>query len=362
MAGVKYLDVLIDKDETIKSAMEMLDRTAAKTVYVVDKSLKLLGSVTDGDIRRCMLKGKGLDTSISEAMHKNPVYIYQSQMFQKKTKLIMQKFQVNSIPVLNNLDVVVDVIFLKNLITNSKKRIEKRNNIVFVLAGGMGERLEPFTKILPKPLVPVGDYPIIEKIMDSFSYHGFSKFILSIYYKGDMIKTYFSDEQVNRKYDEVRYVKESKPLGTIGSLALAADMIKDTFFISNSDIIIEEDLSKIFDFHKEKGAVLTAVGCVKNSEIPYGVLNMKEDGYLDGIEEKPKYTHVVNTGVYVAEPEIVNYINNGNKMDITNLMELLLKDNKKISIYPVFEHQWFDIGQWAEFERTKKYFQESINA
>lgn len=181
--------------------------------------------------------------------------------------------------------------------------------------------------------------------MDKFTFYGFSEFVVSVNYKADMIKLYFSDPEVRANYEEVTYIKEEKPLGTIGSLNLAKDVITDSFFITNADILVEEDLDKIMRFHKDNKTVLTVVGCLKNSVVPYGVLNMDQGGLLVNIEEKPQYKHIINTGVYVAEPEIMSFINADERKDINQLIEDILKSGKPIGVYPVLEEQWFDIGQ-----------------
>lgn len=354
-----YTVLLIYETTDMKAAMQQLDTTAQKILYVVNDKEVLLGSLTDGDIRRAILKGATLETSVTQIMNKYPKVIKHNTS-PNLIKKYIKDLEINSLPVVNDYNKVVDIVFAKNIMRQGKvTEFSISNNKVFILAGGVGSRLEPFTKILPKPLVPIGDTPILEMIMDRFTEYGFSNFILSVLYKADMIKTYFSEEEIKKKYNTIQYVKEDKPLGTIGSLQLAKDQLTETFFISNSDILVEEDMQKILNFHMSKKAMLTIVGCSKNSVIPYGVLKMDAQGFLTEIEEKPQYRHIINTGVYVAEPEIIDYIKPDCKMDITDLMEILMQKNKQIAVYPVFDDQWFDIGQWEEFERTRKKFEES---
>lgn len=237
---------------------------------------------------------------------------------------------------------------------------DKLGNIkVFILAGGEGRRLEPLTTILPKPLIPIGDKAILERIMDQFHAYGFDDFIVSLYYKAEMIKLYFNNVEIKKKYGDIQYILETMPLGTIGSLSLAKDMLQNSFFISNSDIIITHNLEKIFEFHKQSKNILTIVGCFKSSEVAYGILHRDDKGNLLDINEKPSYKHLINTGLYIAEPEIIQYLQFNQEKEITELIKDILKDDKKISIYTIEEKEWFDVGQWPEYDKTRKYFEKS---
>lgn len=355
----KVEKLFLSKKDTIQEAMEKLNDMGCRNLYVVDEDRKLLGSISDGDIRRGILNGVELEETISTIMSRKTKYVYMLDPEKnKKIKELLLNVDIETIPILNNDNIIIDIVFLKDILKNNNKRnCKTKSNFVFLLAGGLGTRLEPFTKILPKPLIPIGDTPIIEKIMDKFCKYGFENFVLSLNYKADMIKLYFNDCEVQKKYSKINYIKEDNPLGTIGSLYLAKDLINDSFFITNSDILIEEDMEKIFEYHKENKAILTIVGCVKNSVIPYGVLNTDDRGFLTNIKEKPEYKHIINTGVYVAEPEIIDYIKNNEKKDMNELIEELLQAGKKVNVYPIFEEMWFDVGQWIEYERTVKYFE-----
>lgn len=360
MSNKSFERLLISKNESIKSAMNQLNETAEKVLYVTNEQRQLMGALSDGDIRRALLSNYSLDDKIKYIHNNNPksVYAFEENIL-NKVQSIMLDLNIESVPIVNEHNIIVDVIFWVDIFKGQKEnKVINKDNYTFILAGGKGSRLEPFTKIIPKPLFPIGNQPILEKIMDKFKQDGFNKFIVSLNYKADMIKTYFNDPNIYEKYEEIEYIIEEMPLGTIGSLNLIKEYISKTFFISNADIIIEESLQKIYEFHKQREAILTIVGCFKNSIIPYGVLNSNSEGYLDSIEEKPSYQHIINTGVYVAEPQIIEYIQPKEKMDITELIYLLLQRGHKINIYPILEHQWFDIGQWSEYNKTIKYFNE----
>lgn len=173
-----------------------------------------------------------------------------------------------------------------------------------------------------------------------------------------MIKAYFSDKDVSSKYRKVEFVQEDFPLGTIGSIDLARNMLTESFFISNADILIEADLNSILRYHHSSGAVLTVVGCVKNNVIPYGVLQTNEIGTLVNIQEKPSCKSIINTGVYVAEPTFLKFIKANTKQDMTDVLKSMLNIGEKIGVYPILEEQWFDIGHWLEYERTLKHFEQ----
>lgn len=347
------LDFVINRNATIIQAIEKLNEVFPKNIYVLDDENRLIGSVSDGDIRRGLLGEYDYSDSIDKIMYKKPHIIYFNDT--NKNELI-KKFSLMdlpSVPVLDGNNRVIDIIHLKKEAQEYNLKYESsKNNFVFILAGGRGARLEPLTNIIPKPLIPIGNSPILEVIMDKFKYYGFNKFILSLNYKGEMIKLYFNNPDIRSKYNQIEYVEEKIPLGTIGSLLLAKEYISEDFLISNADIIIKDDFEKILNFHKEKNAVLTIVGCVKNSVIPYGVLNINEDSELITMKEKPSLKHIINTGIYAAKPELLNYIKESTYTDITQVIERLLTDKKKISIYQTSEEQWFDIGQWDELRKV----------
>lgn len=349
------MNAIISFSCNVEDALKQLNETCVKALYVVNNKNQLVGSITDGDIRRSLLDGFQLNNNITDIMYKTPRKIYYND-YNKELKLKEYfKQGIFSVPIVDENNKIIDIAFSnKDKILYSKKK-----NKVFLLAGGRGTRLEPFTKILPKPLVPLGDKAIIEIIIDKFSYYGFHNFIISVNYKADMIKLYLN-EVIHKKKDlNINYVDEKIPLGTIGSLYLAKGFIDDDFFISNSDILINEDMEKIYKYHKNKQAIITIIGCKKKSIIPYGVLKIKKNDkeqYLETIDEKPINEFIINTGMYVASKGILKYVDKEEKMDMTDLINNVLADKNKIAVYFLEEEQWLDIGQWNELKDTQKYF------
>lgn len=356
----RFDNLIINTSLTVSNAMKKLEFTG-ETLYVVDNRNKLIGSLSNGDIRKGILKGVGINESIESIINYSPRYVFVNQEMNEIREMLLE-LGIDSIPVVDKDLHIIDIVDRKTAFGRLKHFSEKKYEDikVFTLAGGFGTRLEPFTKILPKPLIPIGDRTIIEKIMDRFKYHGFNNFVLSLNYKAEMIKLYLNDPEIKCNYENIDYIVESKPLGTIGSLYLAKQLLTNSFFITNCDVIVEANLEEILNFHKSRKNILTIIGCVKNSVIPYGVLDVDDKDNLISIHEKPTFKSIINTGVYVAEPEIVNYLEEDKKVDMTQLIELLINKQKDISVYPVFEDQWLDIGHWAEYEKTRKHFEKNL--
>lgn len=334
-------EFIIEKNNTVKQAMEKMDKNAKEIVYVVNNN-QLIGSLSDGDVRRWILQDGDIALTVEEAMHSNPVSVYEED-YNKSQEIFESKKGINSIPVLNEDDSIRTIIF------RSSEQIykEKLKTPVVIMAGGKGTRLYPYTKILPKPLIPIGDTPIVERIMDRFNQFGCDKIFMSVNYKKNMIKSYFND--VDSAY-QIHYFEENKPLGTGGSLSLMRDQLKETFFVSNCDILIDADYTSIYDFHKKNKYDVTMVASVKNTIIPYGVLKLDKNGLLESTEEKPEYTHLINTGMYLLEPSIVDLVPDNEYTDLPTIITKAKDNGLRVGVYPVSENSWLDMGQIKEME------------
>ena len=263
-------------------------------------------------------------------------------MIQKKIKCI---------PVIDDKHKIVDAVWRRDFFRNRSEIRDKLNIPVVIMAGGRGTRLYPFTQILPKPLIPVNEKPIIELIMNRFQEYGCSLFYFSVNYKASMIRAYFND--CGCKYN-IKYIQEEKPLGTAGSLSLLNNKIKNTFFLNNCDIIIEADYADILKFHKKNNNIITVVASLKHFIIPYGTIRMSEGGIVNEIKEKPEHDYYVNTGMYILEPEVLKDIPKNNYYLMTDLIDKYLKTGKKVGTYPISDKSWIDIGQWAELQESLK--------
>lgn len=250
-------------------------------------------------------------------------------------------------PVVDDDGNLLEVYFWKDLFGPKKaNEISKIAIPVVIMAGGKGTRLAPLTNIYPKALIPIGEKTIIETIMDKFLTYDCHDFYLSINYKADTIKNYFDHIQ-NKDY-HMTYFQEDKPMGTAGSLRLLKGKINTTFFVSNCDILINEDYSNILDYHRNNKNELTIVAAMKTYSIPYGTIITGDNGLLQSIEEKPTLSFKINTGLYILEPSILERIPNG-FFHITNLMEKLQKEGRRVGVYPISQNDWIDMGDWGQY-------------
>lgn len=338
-------------DTSIRTAIKQLNESGLQIILVVDQEGRLIGTVTDGDIRRAILNNLSLDEPVSRIMNASPKFVFRGE--EEKADDLMVAYSIKTVPVVDWQRRVVDLITINDCLV-AKAKMEKyppKTNQVVIMAGGKGTRLDPFTKILPKPLIPIGERPIIEIIMDNFKRHGFNRFILSLNYKAEMLRLYFLE---NPNGYEISYVQEEDYLGTAGSLRLARDSLKETFIVSNCDVIIEMNFDELLNHHRSCGNHATIVGVVKNLQIPYGVIETK-DGNLMRMVEKPEYDLVINAGIYALEPELIELIPERQPIDMPDLLLKAKGHGYKVGVYPV-SSKWFDVGQWEEYRNTLEYF------
>jgi dTDP-glucose pyrophosphorylase len=332
--------------------MEALDKTAEKVLLVVDDKQVLIGTLTDGDIRRHILKGRNLSGTIQDAFHSNPIFILQENVDPDKIKDVFLENKIDLVPILDqNHKVVNFMTWAKAFGNNRKSENQELDAPVVIMAGGRGTRLEPFTKVLPKPLVPVGEKPVIDHIIDRFRAYGASKFYITIHHMSKILRAYFEEKDPDYT---IGFTEEDEPRGTAGSLKLLRDKLDKPFFVSNCDIIIEADYVDIYQFHTRNGYDITLVASAKQFNIPYGICELNGAGSLERIQEKPEYNFLVNTGLYVLDPDVIDLIPDNKLFHITHLMEKVTKNNGVIGVYPVSENAWIDVGQWAEYRKALK--------
>jgi dTDP-glucose pyrophosphorylase/CBS domain-containing protein len=342
---------LIKQDAPIKQAMLQLTQKGIKTLFIIDDSQKLIGTLTDGDIRRGILSGIELTTKITEIMEKTFFSVnVNDENAKQKAKEIMRRNLIQHVPVVDDDRKLTNIVSWHDFIITSSNDIKRAllDNPVVIMAGGKGTRLDPFTKILPKPLIPLGEKPMVEVIMDRFYEQGFYKFKLVINHKKEMIKLYFSE---NKLPYEIELIEENKYCGTVGGLCLLREKIKSTFILTNCDTLLEGNYEEFLNWHLESKNLLTIIGSHKEVIVPYGVLNMVNGSLVEMIE-KPNFDLFVNTGTYVMEPDVLACISDNEKMDIDKLIiKLMLTDEKKVGVFPCW-NRWFDIGQWDEYKNT----------
>jgi len=343
------INITLLESTSIKEAMEALDKTAEKCLLVVDENKKLLGTLTDGDIRRSVLSQKDINERISNSYNSNPTFVVKGEYNESDVKQKLRDLKLDLIPVVNKDNIVVDYLTWLNINKSKNNNKSLQGVKVIIMAGGKGERLKPFTNILPKPLVPIFDKPIIEHIISRFEAVGCSDFYLTVNYKGNIIKAYFED--ISPKY-KINFVNEIEPLGTAGSLHLLDKELSEAFFVTNCDVIIKADYSDIYNFHKEGSYDVTLVASNKEHILPYGTCELNRAGDLSHINEKPKYDLLVNTGLYILNPEILSLIPQNKFYHITHLIEDAKNLDKKVGVYQVDSDSWIDIGEWAEYKKA----------
>lgn len=338
-------NLCIDENMSIRQSIKRLDETGRKILLVTTNDNILLGTITDGDIRRWILQSGNFEEKVTKIMNVQPTVLDVKEKY--KAKKVMDEKCISALPLVNDKNMVVDIVFL-NEKYNDESNYNKISNSVVIMAGGKGTRLYPYTKILPKPLIPIGEKTIIERIMDNFEKAGCNKFYITINYKKNMIKAYLGEK---RKKYEVEYVEEEKFLGTGGSLALLKGKINEPFFVSNCDILVDADYYDILKYHKEEKNMITMVTSLKNYVIPYGVIKLDNTGRVIDTVEKPEMDYLVNSGLYILEPECLNDIPQNEFFHITDLINMYLKKGIKVGTYPITENAWLDMGEFKEMDR-----------
>ena len=346
---VDWNTLLIKEDLTVKETMKKMDIGAEKILFVVDENNILLGVITDGNIRRYLLSDGGLNDGISGIFNSNPI-CFKEDTDRNEIKRVLIEEKIEVVPIIDENKRIINVLHWADVFEKDNGYVKSKINVpVVIMAGGRGERLDPFTKILPKPLIPIGDKPIVEIIMDKFSQQGVEEFYITLNYKGEMIKSYFSG--IDKGY-QITYIWEKDFFGTAGSLRLLPSSIEDSFIVSNCDISVNMDFADLLQFHQENKNVLTVVGSIRHYQIPYGVIHFEKDGKISKISEKPEFDFTINTGLYVLSKEVLRYIPENGDFDMTDLLQVLLDKEKPIGVYPVSQNSYIDIGQWTEYKNS----------
>lgn len=343
---------LLTLDATVHHAVEVIDRSAGKIALVVDEGGHLIGTVTDGDVRRGLLHGVAFEGPVDPIVNRHPRI---ARVSEDKVALLarMRQDRLRQLPLVDENGLLVGLETLADLLLQGR-----RDNWVVLMAGGEGRRLRPLTESVPKPMLSVGPKPLLETIIESFIAAGFHKFFLSVNYKAEQIERHFGDGSDFGA--EIRYLREDAPLGTAGSLSLLPETPAAPFIVMNGDILTKVDFGQILDFHRDHHAAATM--CVReySTQIPYGVVRMKGHTLL-GIQEKPMLRHFVNAGVYVLEPKALDHIAPHRPMTMPDLFDALLEgDPSCCCVCPIREY-WLDVGQMADFERANDEFSVIFN-
>ena len=349
---IKIDDIVVKEDSLIIDVLKIIDKSSKQLALVVDDRKKLLGTVSDGDIRRALLSNKSLSESIVDVYYKHPTVANINDSKDEIINICALK-KIHQIPVVDNDGNLVGLEILDELIS---KKIKK--NKVVLMVGGLGTRLRPLTESTPKPMLNVGGKPILQTIVEKFVSYGFVNIIMCVGYKSNIIQDFLKD---GSKFGaNIEYVLEEKRMGTAGALSLLGNELEDAFFVMNGDLLTNVNFEHLLDFHTETAA--TATMCVReyDFQVPYGVVNL-EKGIIKSIEEKPIQTFFVSAGIYMLEPQCIKYIPDNEFYDMPTLFEKLIEINKNIISFPLREY-WLDIGRIEEYEKANRDYDEVFDA
>lgn len=335
---------IISSNASIKQALEQLNILSSEAIlFVVNESNQLLGSLTDGDLRRGFIKGFGFDNSLLDFVQSSPITIrhneYDLDQLEKH-----RKNQIKIIPIINDDNIIVDVLDFR-----LKKTLIPADAVL--MAGGEGKRLRPLTENTPKPLLKVGDKPIIEYNIDRLISYGIKTINLSINYLGEQLVEYFGSGE--SKGIDIRYVNEDRPLGTIGSILLVEKFYNDDIIVMNSDLLTNIDFADFYKTFKESNADMAVAATTYYVDVPYAVLEVTDNNEVKSLKEKPRYTYYSNAGIYILKKDILKMIPENQFYDITDLMEHILEINLKLVTYPINGY-WLDIGKHEDFKKAQE--------
>jgi dTDP-glucose pyrophosphorylase len=343
---------LVNNDVTLEQAIEVLDKAALRIALVVDEKGKLLGTLTDGDVRRALLKHLPLETPVNQVMNDQPKTAEQAWT-ESRILAVMERHELLQLPLIDADRRVVGLANLHDILNK-----HRHDNPVFLMAGGFGTRLRPLTNNCPKPMLKVGDKPILEQILLNFVEAGFHRFYISTHYMPEVIRDYFGDGQ---KWGvSIQYVHEETPLGTGGALGLLPrDEIDQPLFMMNGDLLTSLNLHSFLEFHESHGGVATM--CVREYEhqVPYGVIT-SEGTHIKSMVEKPVHRFFVNAGIYLLDPDLVKSVKPGTRIDMPTLLEQQIDDGKTVNMFPIHEY-WLDIGRMDDFNKAQTEAQDRLN-
>lgn len=342
---IDWKSVVIKADATIRDAMRVIDETALRIVLVCDEKNKLLGTVTDGDIRRGLLVDCEMQDSVSRVMNTQPITATITDTRQQRLKL-MDKDDLLSLPIVDDNNCIVGLETLHQALQPTK-----RDNPVFIMAGGFGTRLRPLTDHCPKPMLRVGDKPMLAHLINQFVAQGFHNFYISTHYMPEQIRDYFGDG--SEWNVSIAYVHEDTPLGTGGALGLLPKTLPNLpLIMMNGDVLTKVDFAKLLEHHEQQR--LDATMCVRELEhqVPFGVIE-SNNGLITEMVEKPTYRYRINTGIYILSPACVAAVIFDNKIDLPTLLEQRIAKNHQVGIYTSYDY-WLDIGRMSDYQKAQQ--------
>lgn len=328
-------------------AVTTLDSSALQIILVVDADNRLLGTLTDGDVRRGIIRGVPLDAPVSSIMQKSPTTAKSSDSRERMLS-VMRGLKLKQLPILDGLGQVIGLCTVDDILTQG----EPRENWVVLMAGGQGVRLRPLTEKTPKPLLKVGEKPLLETILQKFLIQGFRKFYISVNYKAEMIQEYFGDG--SDWGAEIRYLEEEGPLGTAGPLSLLPQAPEHPVLVMNGDLLTDVNFGAMLNFHHEQGALATMGVREYEIQVQFGVVET-EGARITSINEKPVHRFLINGGIYVLSPEAISHIPKGKPMDMPQVFNHLTANGDCTVVFPIVE-SWLDIGRIEDLQQARLLF------
>jgi len=299
-----------------------------------------------GDIQRAIINNTNLNSKVSTIIRYDYI-LANSETSIDEIKKLMLAIRAELMPVVSPENDLLKVYFWEDFFGEKEIAPAKQFNLpIVIMAGGIGSRLKPLTNVLPKPLIPIGEETMLEEIFDRFGKYGCDQFFISVNYKAGLIEFYVKNK--NLPFN-IEFIKENKPMGTAGSLSFLKNKINQTFFVSNCDILIDQDYSEILDYHLENKNEITLVAALKHYPIPYGTVETGKNGQLLELIEKPEIIFKINSGMYILEPQLLEDIPNNQFYHITQLIEKVKKRKGNVGVFPVSQRSWKDIGSWEEY-------------
>ena len=334
--------LLVSSDSTIKKCLELINQTGESTLLVVSKNKRLIGTLSDGDIRRAILKNFNLNDQIKKYYQKKPYKIYRELNKNEILEILIKK-QISIIPLVDKENKIIKIYSKKNFLSH-----QTYSNSVIIMAGGKGLRMKPFTNLFPKAMLPFNNSTIIEEIIKQFRKENFCNFFVTTGFKSNILTKYFS----TKKNKDIKFSREKIPLGTIGGVKKIEKQISDVFFLTNCDTLIDVDYKNLIDFHNQNKNFVTIVSAIYKKKINYGVCRTDKKDKLKTIEEKPDLSFLINTGFYVMNKKILKKIPRNEYFDTTDLIKNCVKSKIKIGIYPIDTSKWTDVGNWEDYKKA----------
>ncbi len=339
-------ELIVDGALPAIDAMRRLSETGRRIVFIAPGRV-LKAVLTDSDVRKFILRGGNLASPVSAVANHSPKWLPVEE--RARAREVMNRHSIEALPLLDKAGRIADIVFVQDL---GGVHIQKSLDMpVVIMAGGLGTRLYPYTRILPKPLIPVGEVPIVERVMDKFAAFGCTRFTLVVNYRKNMIKSYFADSGAAYTID---YAEETEPLGTGGGLCLLKGRMNGTFFLTNCDILIDADYADIAAFHQKQQNDITMVCATKQYVLPYGVVELDESGGFAGLSEKPRMNFLTNAGMYVVQPGVVEHTPDGVNQGFTDIIAQCRARGGRVGVYPVSENSWMDMGQMEELDEMRR--------